>query len=211
MDLGEIRKDFGVGELMEDSLIEDPMALFELWLNQAIKTDPDYATAMNISTVGKDGMPSSRIVLLKGYDHTGFKFFTSYSSKKGQEISGNSLASILFFWKESERQIRIEGTIEKISLQKSIQYYYERPRESQLSALISPQSEIIPNREFLEKSWDAAKKKYIDEKIPFPEDWGGYVLKPMRMEFWQGRAGRLHDRILFKELNGHWNWYRLAP
>ncbi len=211
MDLADLRKDFGLYKLEENLLPDDPIRLFGFWLEQAIKTDPDYATAINLSTVGTDGMPSSRIVLLKGFDQNGFRFFTSYKSRKGRELSENSLGCILIFWKELERQVRIEGSIEKISVEKSKKYYYERPHNSQLSALISPQSEIVPNREYLEKSWEAAEKKYRDQQVPFPEDWGGYILKPMRIEFWQGREGRLHDRILYKENNGQWSWCRLAP
>jgi pyridoxamine-phosphate oxidase len=212
MDIKDIHDDFERFTLDKFQLNMDPVMQFRQWLEDALESDPKFATVMNLSTVSKEGMPSSRIVLLKGIDATGFRFFTSYESRKGKDIRANSNGAILFFWKELERQVRIEGSIEKISYDKSVQYFRDRPMQSQISAFISPQSHEVPSREFLEDEFHKAWLQYKDDEVPMPSNWGGYVLKPKNFEFWQGRPGRLHDRFVY-ELNetGAWNISRLAP
>ncbi|MEM6361045.1 MAG: pyridoxamine 5'-phosphate oxidase, partial [Bacteroidota bacterium] len=168
--------------------------------------------AMHLSTVNPNGMPSSRIILLKGIENNGFVFFTNYQSDKGKDLDANPAAALLFFWKELERQVRIQGHIEKISKEDSEQYFQSRPKGSQIGAWTSPQSTVIESRELLEEREKAIAEKYKDEEVlPKPEQWGGYILKPMRIEFWQGRPNRLHDRILYSQVDGHWKINRLAP
>lgn len=212
-ELGGIRKDYLAKTLALEDTSESPFVQFRKWLNEALESRSTEPTAMVLSTADASGRPSSRIVLLKDVAKERFVFFTNYLSQKGQELAVNPFASLLFFWPELERQVRIEGTVVKTSLETSASYFQSRPRESRISAFISPQSREIPNRGFLEKNFFEIEKKFKDKEIPLPESWGGYELIPDRVEFWQGRSNRLHDRILYlrKPEQTVWERVRLAP
>jgi pyridoxamine 5'-phosphate oxidase len=167
---------------------------------------------MTLATASKEGIPSARIVLLKEFTLDGFVFYTNYNSQKGKEIESNPYASIVFFWVDLERQIRIEGVVEKVSEEESSSYFYSRPKGSQLGALTSPQSQTIPNRKFLEDKLVELEEEYLVKDIPKPEHWGGYRVIPNRIEFWQGRSSRLHDRIVYiQSKDNTWKFERLAP
>jgi pyridoxamine 5'-phosphate oxidase len=211
-DIQNIRNEYQAASLSEDDANADPIKQFDKWFNEAIKSEQDEPTAMTLATATHDGRPSARIVLLKGFDSNGFIFYTNYLSRKGKEIAKNPLGSLLFFWGTLERQVRIEGTIEKVSKEESAKYFQTRPRASQLGAVASPQSQEIPDRDILDKKWLEAEAEYLDQDIPKPSYWGGYILKPRLIEFWQGRRSRLHDRILYKKIdNKNWKKVRLAP
>ena len=191
--------------------LADPFQQFRLWYEDATKVYPDYSNAMILSTSGQDGRPSSRVVLLKDFDDKGFVFFTNYNSKKGEELSANPYCSLLFFWPDCQRQVRIEGVTEKLSPEESSEYFATRPRESQIAALVSAQSEKIPDREALDKMFEKISSQYEGQEIPRPAYWGGYILKPYYFEFWQGRANRLNDRITYSREGSAWEMGRLAP
>ena len=191
---------------------KNPYDVFLKWIKEAINSNLiEEPNAMNISTIEDDGYPRSRIVLLKDLSNNGLTFFTNYNSNKGKSINKNNKVCVSFFWPPLERQIIIKGKAKRISNDLSKKYFYSRPRESQIAALISPQSKIIPNRNFLNKSIKSVDEKYKGKKIPMPDHWGGFIIKPFEIEFWQGRPDRLHDRILFKLFNGRWESNRLAP
>jgi pyridoxamine 5'-phosphate oxidase len=205
-----IRKDYLKNTLDEKQILKDPLLQFQKWMEDAIKSGVEEPTAMVLSTVSEKGYPSSRFVLLKDAGTDGFVFFTNYESRKGKHLRHNPNASLLFYWKELERQVRIEGSVEKLKREKSEAYFNIRPEESRINAIISPQSERIPGREYLEQ----LRNDFIasEKKIQCPENWGGYILKPKYYEFWQGREGRLHDRISFCSGPGtNWKINRLAP
>lgn len=190
----------------------DPVRQFKQWYEDAYSAGIRLPEAMTLATVSRAGIPAARMVLLKEVDEKGFVFFTNYRSRKGNELIGNPNAALVFFWNVLERQVRIEGTVEKISAQESNEYFRTRPRESQLSASISPQSEIVSSREELEQWFEQVSREFEGKEIPRPEHWGGYRVKPNRIEFWQGREGRLHDRIEYRLLeDGVWLIRRLAP
>lgn len=212
-DLQDIRKDYQKSNLLEENISENPFAEFKVWFDNALKNSKLEPNAMVLSTVSRSMQPSSRVVLLKGLDESGFVFFTNYESRKGKELREVPFAALLFFWADLEQQIRIEGKIERVSEEESAAYYHSRPRGSQIGAWASPQSQTIPNREFLEEKVEEYSQQFENEVvIPYPKFWGGFRLVPHRIEFWQGRSSRLHDRILFeKEEEGTWYRSRLAP
>lgn len=211
-DIAGIRKTYSQKTLTEDSIDSNPIRQFDAWWQEAIDAGIDEINAMTLATASVDGVPSARIVLLKGYSEKGFMFFTNYDSYKGKQLLENPKACLVFFWKELERQIRITGLVEKVDENESDEYFHLRPVASQLGASISPQSAVIENREWLEKRYDEFEKKTGNNTIERPANWGGYLVKPVIIEFWQGRPSRLHDRIEYSlQENGEWKTARLAP
>ena len=211
MSIADIRKDYQLKSLSEHEVDQNPFAQFSVWWNEAVQSDIVEVNAMTLSTVTSTGKPSSRIVLLKGYDEEGFVFFTNYSSDKGRQLMQNHFAALLFFWKELERQVRIEGVVSKVSEEESDAYFNSRPVGSRLGAWASPQSQKISDREVLNNELMKFTEQFDQENIPRPAHWGGYRVKPTRIEFWQGRSNRLHDRILYEQDNDNWQISRLAP
>jgi len=209
--LTNIRKDYTSGSLDITNVDGNPIRQFSFWMNEVLEAGIDEPNAMILATTGSDKQPSARIVLLRDFNDDGFVFYTNYSSLKGNQIDENPNVALTFFWKELERQIRIEGLVEKISDEASKKYFHARPFESRLSAVISAQSKPIPGREYLENLRDDLRKQYPEQDVPKPTDWGGYFVNPKSIEFWQGRAGRLHDRILYSFENRKWKIERLAP
>jgi pyridoxamine 5'-phosphate oxidase len=212
--IADIRRDYMLKSFDESHAATNPFDQFKEWWDEATSAEIDEVNAMTLATVDVNGKPSARIVLLKGYTHDGFVFFTNYESAKGQELAANPYAAILFFWKELERQIRIEGTVEKISEADSDAYFHSRPAGSRIGAWVSPQSKVIPGRNFLEENYQRIMLQYPDEnQVPRPPHWGGYIVKPESFEFWQGRSSRLHDRLRFTKNNQSSQWLRerLAP
>jgi len=199
-------------EILDESMVNsNPILQFDLWMKEALEADVPEPHAMNISTVSKDGKPSSRIVLLRDFSDNGFVFYSNYNSKKGNDINENNFGAINFFWPQLERQIRIEGVLEKVDSKISDNYFASRPHDSQLGAWASNQSQVLKNREELEEKFAALKKKFSGVKVPRPEHWGGYILKPNSIEFWQGRPSRIHDRIRYYSVNKKWKTERLSP
>jgi pyridoxamine 5'-phosphate oxidase len=210
--LENLREDYSGVALSETNTKADPIKQFEQWFNEAQEANVPEKNAMTLATATHDGRPSARIVLLKGVYEAGFVFYTNYLSRKGKEITKNPLGALTFFWPGMDRQIRIEGTIEKVSKEQSEKYFHSRPKNSQIGALASPQSQEIADRDVLEKKWTALEAEYEGKDVPKPSFWGGYILKPRLIEFWQGRPNRLHDRILYKKIdNKNWKKVRLAP
>ena len=211
-DLGNYRKTYEKSELSEKSVTDNPMELFQKWFYETEASEGvDEPNAMTISTIGLDGFPKSRIVLLKKYTHEGFIFYTNYNSEKGKAIANNPNVCLSFFWPNMERQIIIKGVVEKIPENLSDGYFDSRPDGSKLGALVSNQSEVISSREEIEGRLKALENKYQGKEIQRPSHWGGYIVKPISMEFWQGRPNRLHDRIRFTLVNIDWKIERLAP
>jgi pyridoxamine 5'-phosphate oxidase len=210
--IATIRKIYQLQSLLEKEVDANPLKQFETWWQQAIESKIEEPNAMTLATCTASGKPSARIVLLKGITENGFIFFTNYTSRKGKEIEENPFVSLLFFWKEMERQVRIEGSIQKITAAASDDYFCTRPRASRIGAWCSPQSTVIENREFLQNNVEKYNTQFGDENIPRPGFWGGYTVEPNRIEFWQGRPGRLHDRLQYSLTeNKLWNIERLAP
>ena len=197
-------------ELKKPTVDKNPIKQFAKWYKTVLKSGLKEPTAMTLATASKGGVPSARTVLLKGYDEKGFLFFTNYGSRKGRELSENPFAELLFYWMDLRKQVRISGRVEKISKEESKKYFKTRPLNSQIGAWASRQSEIIPDRKFLEEKYKEYSEKY-KEDVPLPPFWGGFRLIPERFEFWQGRENRLHDRICYMKKNGEWEIVRLAP
>ncbi|MBC7913783.1 MAG: pyridoxamine 5'-phosphate oxidase [Pyrinomonadaceae bacterium] len=210
--IANLRKEYRSASLSEKDTAADPISQFAKWFTEALDGGLYEPNAMTLATATHDGKPSARIMLLKGFDRLGFTFYSNYLSRKGKEISKNPAASIVFFWAELERQVRIEGTLEKTSKEESEKYFQSRPKESQIGALASQQSQIIEGRDIIEQANTELAEKFKDKDVPKPAYWGGYVLKPQIVEFWQGRPGRLHDRIVYKKADkNNWKIIRLAP
>jgi pyridoxamine 5'-phosphate oxidase len=211
-DLGDYRKSYDKSALMEDSISENPMELFQKWFYEVEASEGvDEPNAMTVSTIGLDGFPKNRVVLLKKYTHEGFIFYTNYESEKGIAIAENPNVCISFFWPNLERQIIIKGKAEKIAKNLSDGYFESRPDGSKLGAIVSDQSTVIPSREVLENKLKTLEEKYEHEEIERPDWWGGYIVKPNSIEFWQGRPNRLHDRIRYSLESIDWKMERLAP
>lgn len=212
MAIADIRKDYLSRSLSESEAAADPIQQFDTWWNEALTSEIEEPNAMTLATASSDGFPSARIVLLKGFDKKGFVFFTNYKSYKGTQLEENPKACLVFFWKELERQVRITGIVQKVSNGVSDAYFKSRPIGSQLGASISPQSQVIESREWLEKKYDQASSEKKEADLLRPDYWGGYIVKPVIIEFWQGRKSRLHDRIQYTlEESGKWKIERLAP
>lgn len=210
--IADIRRDYSLKTMHEADLAITPYLQFTTWWQEAIASDIDEVNAMTLATASNDGVPSARIVLLKEYNEEGFVFFTNYESFKGQHLAENPRATLLFFWKELERQVRITGMVEKVTAKENDEYFLSRPVGSQIGAWASPQSHVISNRAWLENRVKELEIKFKTEPLTRPAHWGGYRVKPVIVEFWQGRSSRLHDRIQYTlQDNGSWLMERLAP
>lgn len=210
--IADIRTDYKQQSLSEKDVLPDPFWQFDKWWKEALHAEIPEANAMTLATASADAMPDARIVLLKGFDTRGFVFFTNYNSAKGEQLLENPRASLVFFWKELERQVRISGLVNLVSEKESDEYFNSRPVNSRIGAWTSPQSEVIADREWLDKKEKEIRAQFANSPIDRPSFWGGYRVTPTRIEFWQGRPSRLHDRILFSlQGNGQWTLGRLAP
>jgi len=210
--IADLRKDYIKHQLTKKDTLDNPIAQFSAWLKEALQSEVSEVNAMTLATVKSDNRPSSRVVLLKGVEGGCFLFYSNYLSNKGKELAINPYAALTFFWPELERQVRIEGAITLVSSEQSDEYFNSRPRGSQISAVTSPQSAVIKNRQILEERSANIEKKFEDKEVTRPTQWGGYALIPDYIEFWQGRASRLHDRIVYQlEEDNTWSKNRLAP
>jgi pyridoxamine 5'-phosphate oxidase len=208
----EMRTEYTLAGLYEADAGDDPIELFGRWFHDALKAEVPEPTAMTLATATGAGLPAARTVLLKSFDHHGFSFFTNYLSRKGRELEANPRAALLFFWPQLERQVRIEGTVAKVAPEVSDHYFASRPRLSRLGAIASPQSEVIPDRTVIERRMADLEDQYPGDAIPRPDNWGGYIVAPTMIEFWQGRPSRLHDRLRYtKQPDGQWLRERLGP
>ncbi len=210
-DLAQIRKEYTLHSLDEKSILASPFQQFEKWFNEAILVKALEPNAMTLSTVSENNRPSGRIVLLKGFTDAGFTFFTNYQSHKGKDLAQNVNCALTFFWPELERQVRIEGMADRISNEESDEYFKTRPHKSQIGAWASPQSSTIASRGIVQDRYKSLEIKFDGREIPRPNQWGGYLTKPMLFEFWQGRPSRLHDRIQYTLVGEEWRIERLAP
>ena len=211
-DIAALRRDYAAGGLTEDELAPDPVLMFRDWFTDVRKANLHEPNAMVVSTVGADGRPSSRMVLLKGFDDDGFRFYTNTASRKGRELAANAACSLLFPWHLLERQVRIDGTAEPLSREEVAAYFAVRPRDSRLGAWASHQSQPVDGREELVAAYDEVARRFADdEEVPVPEEWGGYLVRPEVVEFWQGRPSRMHDRLVYRRADDGWHTERLAP
>lgn len=211
-DLGNVRKDYSTHILLESHAFEDPFDQFEAWLKEAKTEDPEEYNALHLATVGDRGFPNQRVVLLRDFSRRGFVFYTNYQSVKGKEIAANPKISMSFFWKELERQVRIHGEARKVDAHVSDAYFATRPRESQIGAWVSEQSAVISDRAILEDRLKEVEARFEGKEVTRPPHWGGYTVYPVYFEFWQGRPGRLHDRLTYcVDADGAWFLERLAP
>ena len=207
-----IRKDYQMQSLLETGVADDPFVQFDSWWDDAVKSELNEINAMTLATASATGMPSARIVLLKSVSEAGFVFFTNYNSQKGKELEENPRACLVFFWKELERQIRITGMVQKVSVEESDEYFNSRPEGSRIGAWASPQSSVIESREIIEINIANYARQFAKGEIARPPHWGGYIVIPAVIEFWQGRPNRLHDRIQYSKItDGSWKIERLAP
>ena len=212
INIADLRKNYSQKKLLEKDVAADPIDQFQQWWEEALTAGIDEVNAMTLATASMDAVPSARTVLLKNFNGKGFVFFTNYESYKGQQLAENPKACLVFFWKELERQVRITGLVMKINAEESDSYFYSRPVGSQIAALGSPQSQVIESREWLDEKYNNLEKKLKAEDIKRPEHWGGYIVKPVIIEFWQGGLSRLHDRLQYSlQENGKWKIERLAP
>ena len=210
-DLAALRRDYTRADLTEQEADADPIRFFQRWFEEALKAGVREPNAMTLATVGADGQPAARIVLLKGADERGFVFYTNYESRKGRELAAHPRAALVFWWQELERQVRVEGAVEKVTSEESDAYFASRPRPSRLGAWASDQSRPLPDRETLEQELAEVSERYPEGDVPRPTHWGGYRVVPTLVEFWQGRASRLHDRIEYARTPEGWATQRLAP
>ncbi|HPI53509.1 MAG TPA: pyridoxamine 5'-phosphate oxidase [Chitinophagaceae bacterium] len=210
--LADLRKEYALATLTEEDVAKNPFQQFEHWFQQILDIEVDDANAMTLCTVDESGQPQGRIVLLKGLEEGKFVFFTNYKSHKGSEIEAHPAVSLVFYWKELQRQVRIQGSIQKISAQASADYFHSRPVESQLGAWASHQSQPLASREELQARFEELQRTYTGKEVPCPEHWGGYAVEAQKIEFWQGRESRMHDRIVYTRLaNNDWQIQRLNP
>jgi len=211
MSIADLRQEYAKHELDRDHVRADPVEQFETWFDEALEAEVKEPNAMTLATTDELGRPAARIVLLKGVEERGFVFYSNYESQKGRQISSNPHAALVFWWEPLERQVRIEGEVEKLPEEESTEYFDSRPHGSQLGAWASPQSRVIDSREVLEKRLELVSVEYSEGEVPRPPHWGGYVVKPRTVEFWQGRPNRLHDRLRYRRDDNGWTLERLAP
>lgn len=210
--LAALRQEYALGSLNETDVDPDPLRQFQRWLDEALKAELPEPNALTLATADRTGRPFARVVLLKDCDADGFVFYTNYRSDKGQQLAENPHAALVFLWLELERQVRVEGTVSKVSAAESEAYFRTRPRESRLGALASRQSQVVADRRTLDERYQQLAAQYPDDNIPMPNQWGGYRLKPEMLEFWQGRHGRMHDRLRYRRQRaGGWRLERLEP
>jgi len=210
--IADIRRDYSLRSLNEKNIDANPINQFKKWWDETLHSEIIEPNAMTLATASQDGLPSARVVLLKGFGDKGFVFFTNYESYKGQQLAENPKACLVFFWKEIERQVRITGLVSKINAKESDEYFDTRPESSRIGACVSPQSQIIESREWLDQQFNTLVSKMESSAIKRPSNWGGYIVNPVMIEFWQGRPNRLHDRIQYSiEEDGSWKIERLAP
>jgi pyridoxamine 5'-phosphate oxidase len=210
--IADLRKEYTKASLDVSNVSDDPIIQFNKWFQEAIQAEVPEPNAMILATVNAEGRPSARVMLLKGVENNRFLFFTNYQSDKGKALENNAACALTFFWPQLERQIRIEGVVNRIDEKRSEVYFQSRPRLSQIGAWASPQSTMIPNREILEERFRQMEQKFAGQEVlPKPKQWGGFEVEPLKIEFWQGRASRLHDRILFTFVDGTWKINRLSP
>jgi pyridoxamine 5'-phosphate oxidase len=210
-DIADLRRQYGRGQLKREDLDADPFVQFKRWLDEALAEKLVDANAMSVATVNASGEPSLRTVLLKEFNQDGFVFFTNLESHKSQDIAANPNVALLFYWREFERQVKIQGTASKVPAPEVARYFFTRPRESRIAAWVSPQSRIIEARQFLEREFEVMKTKFGHGEIPVPAFWGGFRVVPRAIEFWQGGAHRLHDRFIYQRDAGRWRIDNLAP